>query len=213
MNNFLITDYNLDNVSFTKPKKNGDYLVSKVKYSDDSFKIQFPKMKLISEPLAKNMELEFTSLAGYSKKIYNFLSNLDSFVVDHVTSNSEEWFNKKIPSENISNMYNKFIKAPKTAENKCTINFSFKSGTVLDKNNEEIDFKEIKKGMYLECISQMKYIIFSKDIAFVNWEICTVKVHKPRSVKVPNYGFIEDPTDVDEIVESDDEELDINSFF
>ena len=212
MSDFLIESYNLDNVSFTKPKKNGDYLVSKIKYLNDSFKVQFPKMKLVSEPLIKNMELEFLSSMGYNKKSYNFLSKLDLLVIDHITSNSEEWFGKKIPSENISNMYNKFIKAPKTSDNNCTVNFNFKSGSVLDKNNEEIDFTEIKKGMHLECISQMKYIIFSKDIAFVNWEICTVKVHKPRGKKVTGNGFIEDPMDFDEVVESD-EELDINSFF
>jgi hypothetical protein len=218
MENFLIDSYTFENIHFTKPKKNGDYLVSKVKYNNLDFKVQFPKMSINNDPTLKNIELEFISESSYNKKVYNFLSRLDEFIVEYITSNTQEWFGKKIPSESICQMYNKFIKAPKTSENKCTINFSFNhkknilQSSLLNKKNEELDLCDLKKEMYLECISQLKYIIFSKDNAFVIWEICTAKVYNGRVSRVPGYGFIEDPEDQEIKVESD-EELDVNSFF
>jgi hypothetical protein len=70
--------------------------------------------------------------------------------------------------------------------------------SILAKNskltNQEISVIQ-KHPIY--TLQILNNIIFSKDIAFVNWEICTVKVHKPRGKKVPGNGFIEDPTDVE----------------
>jgi len=217
-NNFLIDSYDFKNICFSKPKKNGNYLVSKVKYDGGDFKVQFPKMSINNEPSLKNIELEFTSDSSYTKKVYNFLSKFDDFIVDYITSNTEEWFGKKIPNDAICQMYNKFIKAPKSSENKCTINFSFShkkeilQTLLLDKQNKELEFDDLKKGMYLECISQLKYVIFSKDNSFVVWEICTAKVYNGRVSRVPGYGFIEDAED-HEIKADSDDELDVNSFF
>ena len=53
-------DLTLENIVFLKPKKYSEYLVSKVRYSDEDFVIQFPKM-IISDISEKSMELEFTN--------------------------------------------------------------------------------------------------------------------------------------------------------
>jgi len=221
MNTFLTNSYDLSKLSFTKPKKHGDFFICKVIYDDPEKKemnVQFPKMVISSDPNYKSTELEFISYSGYNKEIYNFLSKIDTFIVDYISSNCEEWFGKKIPSESINQMYNKFIKAPKTSENKCTINFSFglKKGemvsSVVNKKNEDIPFTELKKGLTVECISKMKYIIFSKDSAFVNWEISTAKLYK-KTQKVPKYGFVEDPDDIFVVPPESDEEIDVHSFF
>lgn len=206
---------------FSKPQKHGDYLVCKVKYSQDSHEVpvelQFPKMKIIGNPTFKNVELEFQGSDGYNKKVYNLLSNIDNHIVQYITSKSEEWFGKKIPEESINQMYNKFIKSPKTSENNCTINLSFKTkkgvliSELIDRKSESIDFDELQESQILECIAEMKYIIFSKDTCFVQWEISTAKIYK-KVQKVERYGFIEDPED-HPIVDNSDDELEIHSFF
>ena len=64
-------------------------------------------------------------------------------------------------------MYNSFIKAPKTCENKCNLNFGFKTHKTqiktlfLDKKDNEIDFSQFKKNEIVESIAQLKYIFFS----------------------------------------------------
>jgi hypothetical protein len=204
MENYLVDNYDVSSFQFTKPKKYGEHMISKLKKNGDDLFIQFPKMLVVSEDNSKKVELEFTSERGYSKKVYNFLAKLDDYIVEYIINNCEEWFGKKIPI--VSEMYNKFIKAPKTSENKCTIHFNVK-GEITYKG----ELEDIVKGQLLECISQIKYIVFSKDTCFVTWEICNAKIHK-KILRVPKFGFIEDVEDNEENEENETKE-DLNYFF
>jgi hypothetical protein len=215
-NTFLIDSYTLENLTFTKPKKVKDFLVSKVKYSSENapdrpFIVQFPKMTVVS--LEKCVELEFKTDRGYTKKVYNGLSKLDTLLVDYISSKSEEWFEKKIPTGSVSQMYNKFLKAPKTSENNCTINFSLsKNKEFVNHRGEPIEISDISKNSTLQVIAEMKYVVFSKDSSFVQWEILTGKMEKKVN-KVPKNGFVEDPEDCDIPKDDSDDEPEINSFF
>ena len=207
--NYLIEGYNLDLFSFTVPKKYNNSMICKIKNDSNDVLIQFPRMNVVSEE-NNIVELEFKNEKGYNKKIYDFLAKLDDIIINAVTVNSEEWFGKKIKLTHITQMYNKFIKPPKSVENKCTLNFKIKENTLIDKKNENINLSEIKKGNTLECIAQMKYLVFSKDSCFVTWEICSAKLFK-RINHVGKFGFIDDPSDNYE--EPDPEPEDIISFF
>ena len=67
---------NLDSLIFTKPKKHGDFLVCKIKYPEsEGFKLQFPKMKIVSESPNKFIELEFI----YIKIFFIFKKNRIDF--------------------------------------------------------------------------------------------------------------------------------------
>jgi hypothetical protein len=215
MSNFLIDSYDLSQIIFSKPKKHGDYLVCKVKYPDqDSLLVQFPKMLIVSDcnALSKNIELEFKNETGYNKKVYNILSKLDDHIINYITEHSEEWFNKKIPNEQVFKMYNKFIKAPKTCDSRCTLNFGITpKSSYIDKSNDTLLITDLRVNSTLECIAQMKYVIFSKDTCFVNWELCTSKLYK-KIIKIPKFGFIDVPEDKD-LEESDDESIAIQTFY
>ena len=197
-------DTNIESIIFTKPKKNGDYFIAKAK---DELIIQFPKMNIINIG-PKNMELEFINdTSKYYKEVYNFLSNLDEHVIKYINENTESWFGKKIPLENVKQMYNKFIKAPKTSETKCTVNFIIKGHVeITDNKNNEIGFGDLVVGNTLECISQLKYIVFSKDSCFITWELMGAKMYIKKE-RVQGYGFIEDPSENTAEPVSDDEEL------
>ena len=210
-NTFLIDSYTLSSLTFTKPKKVKDFLVSKVKYLDKPFVVQFPKMTVVS--LEKSVELEFKTDRGYTKKVYNGLSKIDTLLVDYISSKSEEWFEKKIPNSSVSQMYNKFVKAPKTSENNCTINFTLsKNKELVNHRGEPIELSDISKNSTLQVIAEMKYVVFSKDSSFVQWEILTGKMEKKIN-KVPKNGFVEDPDDRDLPKDDSDDEPEINSFF
>jgi hypothetical protein len=216
-------NYSLDSFIFTKPKKHGDYLVCKVKYSSGESEVpvtvQFPKMKIVNTPSLKNIELEFKGSAGYTKIVYNFLSDIDSYISKYIASKSLEWFEKEIPEDSINKMYNRFIKSPKNHENGCTVNLGFKSkkgellSELVDRKGNSITFDEITSPNMLECIAEMKYIIFSKDTCFVQWEICSCKLYK-KILKVPRYAFVDDPDDIEIPKECiSDDELEIHSFY
>ena len=214
--NFLVEKYNIDDILIKQPKKYTEYYVSKVKYKESELVVQFPKMIFSEDPGEKNIELEFINNKGYNKEIYNFLKHVDQFIIKQIQEKSQEWFEKTIPGESVKKMYNSFIKAPKSSEHKCNVNFSLKvsknevKSVFLEKRGNEIDFSEFKKNEIVECIAQFKYIFFSKDTCFPVWELVSAKLHK-KVLKVPNFGFIDDPDD--QVVESDDEEIESFRFF
>ena len=212
MSDYLVKNYSLNQLEFSKLKKHSDYLVCKIKYAGEPFFIQFPKMK-VSSINQKELQLEFlNNSTKYNKESYNFLSELDSYISEHIYEKSEEWFGKKIPLENIKNMYNKFIKAPKSTDNKSTMNFIVKKDSVyMDTRKNEIEYSEIKESENIECIAQMKYIMFSKDNCFTVWEVHSGKVHRTVD-KVPAYGFLNVDSDSQE--DSDEENIsEIINFF
>ena len=95
----------------------------------------------------------------------------------------EEWFGKNIPIESIKNMY-KF-----TPEN--NVKFVLDKCKLVDKTETEIEVSELIKGNLLECISHLKYIVFTKESCFITWEICTARFHK-KIKKAPKFAFIEE---------------------
>jgi len=205
MENYLVENYNLNNIQFTKPTKQGEYLVSKIKYNSEKstrLTLQFPKMKIKDIVGSKNIELEFLDNNSYTKKIKKFLSELDTFIIDTVSSNSQEWFDKKLTSDKIQGMYNKC--------NVDTVKFSVNKSSEIVYKNEKLDITELKKESLLESISKMKYLIFSKDTCFVSWEMCTSKYYK-KTNKIPKFGFIEDPDD-QAIMDSDSEDESLSFF-
>lgn len=205
MDTYLVDNYSIENISFGKPKKHGEYFISKVKYSENSKNtdliVQFPKMKLISElKNTPNVELEFIK-NKYYKSVFDFLSKLEDHVTGSIFKNSEEWFGKKIPLEKINIMYNKCLKAPRNSESECTMNFVLKKGVhvFVDHKQNDIDIDEFKINSTVECMSKLKYILFLKDKSYPVWEFVVLKLHKKIN-KVPKYGFIEE-----EINNSDNE--------
>jgi hypothetical protein len=110
-------------------------------------------------------------------------------------------------------MYNKFIKAPKSSENNCTLNFSLsKNKQFVNHKDEPLEVVDLCKNAVLQVIAEMKYVVFSKDTAFVQWEILTGKMQK-KIHRVPRNGFVEDPEDKSVEKDDSDDEPEINSFF
>jgi hypothetical protein len=197
-------DTNLESLIFKKPKKCGDYFVCKL---GDPMVLQFPKM-ILTGITDKNMELEFISdSTKYYREVYDYLTKLDDHIINYIYEHSKEWFNKKIPLTNIKQMYNKFIKSPKTSESKCTLTFALNNDAVLIDNKKNVlEMSDFKDSDTIECISQLKYIVFSKDTCFITWELQSAKKYT-KIEKVVKYGFIDDHES-----DSDSEELNFSFF-
>ena len=91
------------------------------------------------------------------------------------------------------------------------MNFTLKKNcAIIDRRKNDIELSELKEGIEIECISQLKYIMFSKDNCFTVWEFQSGKIHKVVD-KVKEYGFI----NIEESdSESDSEEIsEIINFF
>jgi hypothetical protein len=218
----------IDKIIFSKPKKHGEHLICKVKYDEPEnpdLVLQLPKMKVVDDfiqsegtELPKNVSLEFlNNKSKYNKEVYDFLSKLDDYIINFIHKNSLEWFGKEIPLDSLSKMYNKFIKAPKDSDSQCTMNFSLKKDkgklecVLMDNKKNELDLIDFKKDSSVECITQLKYIIFSKDTCFTIWELCNIKLYK-KVKRVPKFGFIDDSSDVNNQESISDIEEDYSFF-
>jgi hypothetical protein len=208
MENYLVDNYSLDSIEFSKPKKHSEYYYSRIKYSLNNqlinLNIQLPVMS-ITTINDKGISLEFMRIhSEYSKKCYNFLSNLENIILDSIIKNTAEWFGKEIPMESIRKMYHPFLKAPKNADSNVSIDININKSKFYDSKNREISLSDIKENNNSECICHLKYLVFSKDTAFLVWELLSCKVYKKIN-RVKQYGFIEDPEDYS--FDSDDLDL------
>jgi hypothetical protein len=207
----LVDTVDLEKISMNKPKKNGLFMVSKPKYSDNELMIQMPKMNLSLESQEENTQvfLDFLNKKEYSKKVYDFLNTLDSKLILNIFKNSEEWFGKKIPMEKLTEMYsgtliNIFSDSNETERKETStrikVNINKKETSLIDKKNNELELSEYKNNSTVECICRLKYIIFSKDKCVPVWEIVVMKLIVKVN-RVPKNAFIEDNSDNDSIEE------------
>jgi len=207
----LVDTVDLEKISMNKPKKNGLYMVSKPKYSDNELMIQMPKMNLSLESQEENTQvfLDFLNKKEYSKKVYDFLNTLDSKIILNIFKNSEEWFGKKIPMEKLTEMYsgtliNIFSESNETERKETStrikVNINKKETSLIDKKNNELELSDYKNNSTVECICRLKYIVFSKDKCVPVWEIVVMKLIVKVN-RVPKNAFIEDNSDNDSIEE------------
>jgi len=215
MENHLVDSVDLEKISLSKPKKNGLYMVSKVKYSGNELTIQLPKMKLVLSDSITSVFLEFLNKKDYSKKVYDFLNTLDSKLILTICNNTEEWFDKKIPMEKLTEMYshtliNIFSESSdserKEISTKIKVNINKKETILIDKKNNELELSDYKNNSTVECICRLKYIIFSKDKCVPVWEMVVMKLI-PKVNRVPKNAFIE------EEYNSDNDAIEEYSFF
>ena len=200
--NFLADTFVPESFIFSKPKKykNAEIMGSKIKNrNNEPILVQFPRMNVLN--FSKTLELEFVNETGYNKKVQTFLSQLDSFTMDHIFTQSEKWFGKNIPLENVKQMYNPCIK-----ENKLKFVFDISRSQLIDKRENSISTAELIEGVVIESICLLKYLIFTKDSCFLHWEIDTAKLHK-KVQRVPRFGFIEDLDDQSDNELSDEENI------
>jgi hypothetical protein len=194
MENHLVDSVDLDKITLNKPKKNELFMVSKVKYSGTSdLTIQMPKMKLIlNESIVL---LEFINNKGYSKKVCDFLSTLDSKLLEYIYKKSEEWFGKKIPIEKITEMYSgSSISSIDSEGSECIrikVNINKKDTSLIDKKNNELELSDYKNNSTVECICRLKYVVFSKDKCVPVWEMVIMKLILKVN-RVPKNAFIEE---------------------
>jgi hypothetical protein len=186
MSAHLVDSIKPETFIFSNPKQHNNYKICKLKTADkEPVLIQFPKMSVLT--FSKFAELGFVGETGYTRKVIDFLKQLDCFIVEYLHSKSEEWFGKQIPMEKLSEMYVPF-KSPFKFTNKC-----------------ELSEDSISEESLIEGIAQLKYLVFTKETCYFQWELVTAKVHKKAQKVIKKSLFIEDPDDISDDEISDDE--------
>jgi len=215
MENYLYQNYNLENIKLISPKKHGEFYISKIKYSNpdnsiSNFYLQLPIMKIMNVGI-KELTIEFLKEGKYSEDCYTFLNNLNELILSQIIINSKEWFGKEIPKDSIKKMYNSFLKAPSTLNNNVFMNVGITKNTKYYDTKSIITEDPLVVGNLCESICQMKYLTFSKDTAFLVWELVSIKNIKTKINKVKPYGFLHIPEE--DLIDSEEYDEINETFF
>jgi hypothetical protein len=188
-NDVMLNIPEIQDINFKKPKKVNEYMVSKMNYLSKQIIVQLPKMK-INE--IKDNKIHFKCIPDHknSKKVIEIFKKTDSIVTETIANNSEEWFGKIITLENVKKMYSAFIK-----EN-THYSLNIRNNSVfVDFKNNVINLEDIDTRDYLECIINIKFLVFSRNICYLKIELIKAKKCRIRISRVRKYGFIEDTND------------------
>jgi hypothetical protein len=222
MENYLYENYKIENIKLSSPKKHSDFYVSKIKYSNNTnndnsnsngnsnFYLQLPVMKIMNFN-SKELSMEFLKEGKYSEGCYTFLNNLNELILSQIILNSKEWFGKEIPKDSIKKMYNSFLKAPSTLNNNIFMNVGITKNTKYYDSKSIITEDPLVVGNLCESICQMKYLTFSKDTAFLVWELVSIKNIKIKTNKVKPYGFLDVPEE--DLIDSEEYDEINETFF
>jgi len=184
---------NLENgiLKIKQPRKIQDKYFSKVKYLSETSEpvdliIQLPKMKLIEPLVTKNYSLlEISNTKGtYSSKIKKQITDIDNEIIQQISLNCEKWFDKKLPIQIVTNMYQPVLVGD-------SIKVFVDIPIIENHKKELIDFDELSTGDNIECIIKLKYLVFTKSDCYPCWELLKVKKCQVRIKRVKKYGFVE----------------------
>ena len=206
------TNFENGKLKIKQPRKIQDKYFSKVKYLPEPSNgndpgdliIQLPKMKLMEPLVTKSYSsLEFLNTKGnYSSKVKKNINIIDTRVVDTITLNCEKWFDKKIPLEVVSNMYQRVLIDD-------SIKVFVDKPIVENHKNEILSLSDLSPGENIECIIRIKYLVFTQNECYLTWELVKVKKCQVKIKRVKKYGFIE--PDPESGFESDpDSDSDLN---
>ena len=194
MDNYLVSENNLDGFEVQPPVKKGKYFISKVKNNGKPVVIQFPRMTISKgwDKSTENLELTWSNMNSYAKEVYDWCQNLNDVVVNKVSEGSTSWFGKEIPLEHVEEMYKNFVRTPKKSDSGMWMKVVpyLKDGnlhtTFFDKRGKEVDCQEFRTGWFAVPILKLKYLIFTKDTCQVIWELQTTKIYRPKK---PSLGY------------------------
>lgn len=164
-------DFNL--LEFKTPEKIKGSFISLINYNDSDIFIKTPLFKYTDEIIKTEsktfLNLEFDE---YNIDFYNFLCNLDEFMIKKINENSLEWFGKVFPVDVIEEFFTSILKhkhVPKIKINVPSNNKNTESYTITDTNNNKIEtFKNNEK---ISVILKFIGLKFLKQKVISEWSV------------------------------------------
>ena len=184
-----ILDYrtlNLNRINFSDPVKvKGNCLLTKATYNYNNSQIpiyiQTPKMTAING-IVMNDTRSYIELEINKNHInfYDFINKLDEHNIHITYTNSEEWFEQKLPMDVIDDFYNSAIKMTKmntypTIKFKIPLYKNKKGCDIFSENGIPIDPKNVKKNTDVIGILELTGIKYFKHRFECEWNVVQLK--------------------------------------
>ena len=194
------------NLSFSKPKRQDDKYITKIKYLTDDLIIQTPKVYATKTPDG-TLEVSIKS-----DSFYNFLGSFDEKIIDTLFSNSNDWFSKELTHDQCQEIYKRSVHMPFKSTGNAKMFLKIQD-TLIYRSDEPLDKECIRENEELICLIKCTQLIFYRSYCIPYWEAVQIKI-KDKKLNISEY-IIRD-LETDNHYESDDEipeitKLDIKS--
>ena len=207
---FKHTTLKLDDLTYTKPEKQGNHYYSQIYHGDNKpVYIQTPLLGCGipgSNLNSKNSLLQL-KIDGDDFGIYDFFLKLDDHNVNQTFSMSKEWFGKELPVNVIDDMYRRGTKPFEKGSNPS---LDFKIPFTKDKcecicfnkDKQSVEIADIAEDSELVCIVHIKGLKFLKKEYYCDCYITQIKVNEVRV----NKSFFDECLIEDEVVKDSKED-------
>ena len=207
---FKHTTLKLDDLTYTKPEKQGNHYYSQIYHGDNKpVYIQTPLLGcgISGSNLNSKNSLLQLKIDGDDFGIYDFFLKLDDHNVDQTFSMSKEWFGKELPVNVIDDMYRRGTKPFEKGSNPS---LDFKIPFTKDKcecicfnkEKQSVEIADIAEDSELVCIVHIKGLKFLKKEYYCDCYITQIKVNEVRV----NKSFFDECLIEDEVVKDSKED-------
>ena len=225
------SNLNIKNISFLDyENKWGNTSVS-LKYNDQKFSIQTPKMSLPwnlscyqnSKSETYKMTLSFKGMENNPEleEFYNNLLEFDQLILDTVKENKEKWFDEEYSDEELDKLYTPIIrhstdketgeidgKYPSTIGIKIPFSMNKFKIKIYDENKEPINLESVPLPSIIIKEKELKTIFDVNNLWFINGKFgCTLSCVQIRMFanEITNLAFLNNNDDIS------DDEFDVSS--
>jgi len=185
---FRHTTLKLDDLTYTKPEKQGNFYYSQIYHGDQKpVYIQTPLLGcgLSGTELNSKKSTIQLKINGDDFSIYDFFLKLDDHNVNQTFSMSKEWFGKDLPVNVIDDMYRRGTKPFEKGSNP-SLNFKIPftkekcECICFNKDKQSVEITDIAEDSELVCIIHIKGLKFLKKEYYCDCYITQIKVNEER---------------------------------
>ena len=218
MNILDFSSIDLSLLSFKPPEKIKGSFMGLVDYNSNDIVIKTPLLKningLVKTDSKTYLDLEF---GKENLHLYEFLCNLDEYMIKTIHENSKDWFNTEFPLDVIEDFYVSILKhkqVPKlrivipTQKGELDCNITDTNNVKMDSINENENISIVLKFIGLKFLKQK---VISEWVPLQIINNCTNEIDTNLVLNTDNIDLeIENYLDTDEIEDYLDDKTDIN---
>lgn len=171
---YTIDNYSFDNLEIKKPKKTTDNYQSKI-----NFCFQTPILEIV-----KTNEQSIT--LGLTESVKKLLDNFDNYLINSVSEKSETFFDDKITSDELEEIYKSSY-----FKDKFILKFS-DSLNIYTNTNSNLEKTELKQNLSVIALVKCSKIIYYRTFCLPYWEVVQLKIKekKPEKVKIDKSSYL-----------------------
>ena len=187
-------DINLLNVE--EPHQNDDVYISNIKYEQNEFVIQTPKVKI-------NKNVKDSITIKINDDLFDKLGEFDEYIINNISDNSKTWFSDAFDIEEAQDIYKRSIISPFKNNYSYFMKLNCVDDLIINnKYKEKLEKDSLKKDDEIICLIKCNKLVYYKAHCVPYWEVIQIKLKEP-SLNKKQYLFNDNDDDDNNNIDND----------